>query len=127
MHAAQPFRPGTTQQFQQHGFGLVVAMVAEQQVFAVAQWRSQCGIARIAGGGFHAPAGAGVDLHAQHLARHAQCSTEVFAMRGPGRTVRVQAVIDVQRAQASCARFGQLRQRMQQGAGIRAAAEGDAQ
>ena len=102
-------------------------MVAKQQIFAVVQWRGQRDIACFAGGGLHAPAGATVDLHAQYLARHAQCGAEALAVPCPCSTVRVQPMIDMQRAQSAHACFGQLRQRMQQGAGIRAAAEGDAQ
>ena len=66
-------------------------------------------------------------VDADHVARHVERSTQIHAVAGPAFAVGMQAVIHVQRAQAACAGSGELRQHMQQGGGIRSAAEADAE
>jgi len=100
--------------------------MAEQQEFTFAQLCGEGGVARVARRSFQPGALVGFDLHTQDLARQIQLRAEASAVFGPQHAVRVQAVIDMQRAQTARARRAQLRQRMQQRAGIRAAAESDA-
>ena len=113
-HAAQPLRAGTAQQLEQHGLGLVVAVLGGQQAFVRLQRGGQGGVACVARGGFQAVTAAALNLHRQHVAGDAKFRAEPPAVRGPRRAVGMQAVVDVQCAQSARARRRQLCQRVQQ-------------
>ena len=125
-HAAQALRSGAAQQFEQHGFGLVVAMVGEHEPFARSQRGGEGGVARPARGGLQTLAMPD-HVHAHDRAGDAEPVAELRAMPRPAGAVRLQAVIHVQRTQAAHARLGHGGQRVQQCGGVGAAAEGHAQ
>ena len=62
-HAAEALRPGTAEQFQQHCFDLVVAVMCEYQVFAIVEFGRQRGVAGLARSGFEAVATTTFNLH----------------------------------------------------------------
>src|SRR5882724_1040542 len=126
-HAAEAFWPGTAQQFEQNGFGLVVAVVRKRQGFATRQvlgeYRAPCLACRV----FESRTCSARDIDGNHIERHPQARREVTAMLRPLRAVGVQIVIDVNRAQAAIAYAWDLYECMQQHGRIHAAAVADSE
>ena len=76
---------------------------------------------------FDAEAGRAVDIDVRDLQRDSQRRAFAFAMRGPGIGIGMQAVVDVERAQAGATHARVRREQLQQDGGIEAAAEADQQ
>ncbi|MCY1221781.1 hypothetical protein D9M72_338500 [compost metagenome] len=92
-HARQTAHARPAQQAEEQRFRLVVTMLGAQQHFPRPQLMAEGGVAGIPGSPFQA--GAGVDLHPQHLQRHSQFVADPLAMPGPGISRRLQAVMDM--------------------------------
>lgn len=122
-HRAQPFRTCAAQQFEQHGFGLIVAVVSQCKRFAVLQGffegRESCRSRRI----FKAGSGPAFDRYAVNFQRHRQLRGKPLAMFGPAHAFGVKSMIHMQGAQAALARRRSARQNMQQNARIKPTAQ----
>lgn len=123
-HAAEAFRTGTAQQFEQYGLGLVFAMLREREHFTGPQQAREC-VAPRAPRRIFEPAAVAFYGDAHDIDRHIESLRDCAAIRGPLQAIRVQAVVNVDSAQPACARVRRGRERMQQDARIHAAAEAD--
>ena len=125
-HRAEAIGAGGAQGTQQEGFGLVVAMVGEGEDFAGSPARRRTRRVvrrgpRLRGRGRHACRLA----RARPCQRHAQRFAGHGAMHRPCIGIRVQAVVDVDRAQAARAHDRHRRESMQQHDGIEPATQRD--
>ena len=119
-HARQALGPGAAQQAQEHGFGLVVAMLAQQQHITMAEFALEARIARLARRRFQTLS-AIVDAHTQRAQRHPPGPAAALAVPRPKRRLGQQSVIDMQRRNLF---RPQRRSRVQQRRGVGAAAVG---
>ena len=123
-HATEALRPGAAQEFQQDRFGLIVPMVAEHEIFAVAQIGGKRPVTRLTRRRLGADTTTGVDRHGDDLAWNLELTATISTMLRPRAAVGMQAVIDMQCTQPVRPGVGQLRQRVQQRGGIGPATEG---
>lgn len=112
-HRRHAFRSCATQQAQQHGFRLVVAMMGKGDDFFAPHGELDCGMSRIARTGF-AAAAVTIDPHQQRLKRHIGRMANLRAVRRPGLAVGMQLMIHMDGAQAALADFIACGQAMQQ-------------
>ena len=101
---------------------MIVEVLSGEQRFALRQRGAEGGIARCTRRRFDT-ALAGVHLHVRHRQRDLPVGTAAAAMLNPAVGKGAQAVMHVQRTQQRRTLAAQRRQRMQQYAGIQAAAE----
>ena len=126
-HAGQPMRSRAAQQFQQHRFHLIVAVMRQGQPLAGPQaLRERC-VPRVPRGGLQPLAAASFNLHANDFDRHIQRFAKERAMFRPASAVFVQAMVHVQRPQSAPSRLRCVRQRVQQRGGVRPAGKAHAQ
>jgi hypothetical protein len=97
-HRAEAFGTGAAQQLEQHGFGLVAAMLGESEEFAVTQGLRKRGMARAPRGIFQPGSGGAIHAHGDDLQRYFQTRGEIAAVPRPSAAVVVQSVIDMDRA-----------------------------
>jgi hypothetical protein len=98
-HARETVVSGRTQRAQQEGLGLVVAMMRGQQHLILAHPFRKRGVSRRAGCGFEPEFGDALDLDAHDIDRDGQRGAPVATALGPPCRIRMQTVIDVDRAQ----------------------------
>ena len=112
-HRAQAFGARAAQRAQQEGFGLVVAMVGEGERLSRHHRLRESRVAGLSRGGFGAVASVATHLDAHDRQRQVPLCADVFAMRGPGIGLGLQAVVDVDGADVQAAFFGHARKGMQ--------------
>jgi hypothetical protein len=88
-------------------------MMTKHESLAFMQVLNKDGIACFTCRRFQADTARTIDFGALHIAVHTQQRTQSHAVRRPLGAFRIQSMIDMQRAQAACSRFGQMRQRVQ--------------
>ena len=128
IHAGQTRRAGAAQQLQQHRLGLVVLVVGcEQQAHAMHRAQlAQSRIAALAGRLFRARLGIFFQGDTACLEGDAQAGAQLRAVGQPGIRIRAQAVVHVKRVQGHAVLLRPGMRQVQQGRGIEAAAQGDA-
>jgi hypothetical protein len=119
----QPIHPGPAQGAQQEGFGLVVAVMGQGQLFARAQGAGERIAAGMARGRFQAVAAVAGHVDADHLQVDVPGRADRLAMLRPRVGSRLQAMVHVHRTQAGIALRSRLRQPMQQHGGIESTTE----
>lgn len=112
-HRCQPGDSGATQKLQQECLGLIVLLVCGQQDIIRADMGTQCPIARGAGGRFD-PLLFLRNLHALNMKDHIQLRTDRLAVGRPAIGFRLQAMMDVNRADGDILYRTQPRKRVQQ-------------
>ena len=128
IHAGQARRAGAAQQLQQHRLGLVVLVVGrEQQAHAMRRAQlAQGRVAALAGRLFRARLGIFFQGDTACLEGDAQAGAQLRAVGQPGIRIRAQAVVHVKRVQGHAVLLSPGMRQVQQGRGIEAAAQGDA-
>ncbi len=113
---------------QQHRLGLVVLVVGcEQQAHAVRRAQlAQGRVAALAGRFFRTRLRILFQRNTARLEGDAQAGAQLFAVGQPGIRIRAQAVVHVKRMQGHAVLLRPGMRQVQQGRGIEAAAEGDA-
>ncbi|GAA0393318.1 hypothetical protein GCM10008969_13130 [Pseudomonas veronii subsp. inensis] len=123
-HGRQPLHPRAAQQTKQQGFGLIVAVLADEQYFSCPDHITECLIARITGRALQACACP--HLHAHHPQGHAKGVTDRLAMTRPGIGRSLQAMVDMNSAKRrKLLSFGEICQEVQQDGGIKPAGKSD--
>ena len=124
-HGRKTFLPGPVHKPQQHGFHLVITVMGQGQDAGCGDMLGKGGTTSAAGSGFHAFLGDRVHRYLRALEFHTQMFGKCARLFGPGRGLRLQAVVHMQGRQAACPGRRDLRQDMQQHGGIKASAEAD--
>ena len=124
-HRAQAFGTGATQQLEQYRLGLIVPMMGQRERFVAFQRSSESRETRRTRRIFQTRSGCAFNRHAGDFEWHADVRCKASTLLRPLRAVSVQAVIHMQRTQASLACCGNAGKNVQQNAGIKAAAERD--
>ena len=97
-HGRHPVHPCPAQQAKQHGFCLIITVLARQQNFARLRDGFKSLIARVTRGTLKACAWA--NLHVKHLQRHSQRITQRLTMRRPRISRSLQAMMHMDRGQS---------------------------
>ena len=112
-HRGQTVRTGGAQGAQQEGFGLIVAMLRQRDRLSRTHSACEHVASRMPRRCFRAHAAVALDCDPHDVAIDTQSGADSKAMHGPEIGVGLQAVVDMERAQAARTDRGVVRQQMQ--------------
>ena len=98
-HAGCAGHPAAAQQIEQHGLGLIAAVLGQQQAASCGQMRGKCGITGIASGRFNATTAAAVDDNPGNRQRDALLPAIVMTELRPRVGMRRQSVVHMDRGE----------------------------